>query len=102
MGRLAMIGVAVVAVLVTLYAPTDIFSRVLFSWVALGAAFGPSILTRCLGWKVKGGAVLMAVLAGFIIAVGAYNIDGSMADVIEKWGSWAVGLIILTVGRDRS
>lgn len=102
MGRLAMIGVAVVAVLVTLYAPTDIFSRVLFSWVALGAAFGPSILTRCLGWKVKGGAVLMAVLAGFIIAVGAYNIDGSLADVIEKWGSWAVGLIILTVGRDRS
>ena len=101
MGRLAMIGVAIVAVVLTLYAPKDIFTRVLFSWVALGAAFGPSILTRCLGWKVKGGAVLMAVLAGFIIAVGAYNIDGSLADVIEKWGSWAVGLIILIIGKDR-
>lgn len=101
MGRLAMVGVAVIAVALTLYAPKDIFTRVLFSWVALGAAFGPSILTRCLGWRVKGGAVLIAVITGFVIAVTAYNFPGSGADVIEKWGSWAVGLIILAMGRQK-
>jgi sodium/proline symporter len=122
MGRLAMVGVAVIAVVITLFAPKDIFSRVLFSWVALGAAFGPAILTRCLGWRVKGGAVLLAVIAGFVIAVTAYNgeslyfailLGGEVTDVmaygypnisavfdlIEKWGSWAVGLIILYVGK---
>lgn len=101
MGRLAMVAVVIIAVIVTLYAPKDIFSRVLFSWVALGAAFGPSILTRCLGWRVKGGAVLLAVIAGFVIAVGAYNVAGPVADVVEKWGSWVVGFIILAVGRHK-
>lgn len=123
MGRLAMVAVAVFAVGLTLFAPKDIFTRVLFSWVALGAAFGPAILTRCLGWRVKGGAVLCAVIAGFVIAVLSYNAEPIIArlawgpelefmgvspwvtptfDVIEKWGSWAVGLIILFVGKERS
>ncbi|MGJ8560013.1 MAG: sodium/proline symporter [Litorimonas sp.] len=99
MGRLAMIGVAVIAVAITLFAPKDIFTRVLFSWVALGAAFGPAILTRCLGWRVKGGAVLLAVIAGFGIAVTAYNVPGPGAEIMEKWGSWVVGFTILAIGR---
>ena len=98
-GRLAMVGVAAFAVLLTLYLPKDIFSRVLFSWVALGAAFGPTILTKCLGWRVSGGAITSAIIAGFSLAVIFANIDGSLADVIEKWLSWIVGLLILWVGR---
>lgn len=101
-GRIAMIGIAIVAVLMTLYLPKDIFSRVLFSWVALGAAFGPTILTTCLGWKVKGGYVLSAIVIGFSTAVIFANIDGSGADVIEKWASWAFGLIVLRLGRTTS
>ena len=98
-GRFAMVGVAGVAVLMTLYLPKDIFSRVLFSWVALGAAFGPTILTKCLGWRVKGGFVFAAILAGFFTAVIFANIDGALADVIEKWVSWGIGLVILLLGR---
>lgn len=99
MGRLAMVAVAIVAVSVTLFAPKDIFTRVLFSWVALGAAFGPTLLLRCLGVKLKGGAVLLAVVSGFLIAVVAYNVSGPAADVVEKWVSWLVGLAILWLGR---
>ena len=101
MGRLAMVGVAVVAVAVTLFAPQDIFSRVLFSWVALGAALGPAILARCLGWRVRGGAVFAAVSTGFAVAVIAYNVPGTPADLVEKWGSWMVGFALLAVGRLR-
>ena len=100
-GRIAMVGVAIFAVLMTLYLPKDIFSRVLFSWVALGAAFGPTILTKCLGWRVKGGFVLTAIIVGFSIAVIFSNISGAGADVIEKWMSWIVGLLILFSGRTR-
>lgn len=101
-GRVAMVAVAVLAVLMTLFLPKDIFSRVLFSWVALGAAFGPTILTRCLGWRVKGGFVLSAILAGFFIAVFASGTVGVGADVVEKWASWAVGLMILFIGKERA
>jgi sodium/proline symporter len=101
MGRMAMVGVAVFAVLMTLYLPKDIFTRVLFAWVALGAAFGPVILTKCLGWKVKAAFRLVAMLTGFLIAVIAYNIDGSIAEIFEKWVSWSVGLLILYIGKQR-
>ena len=101
-GRLAMLGIAVVAVMVTLWAPKDIFTRVLFSWVALGAAFGPAILTRSLGWKVHGPFILAAILAGFFIAVIFANIQGGQADMIEKWVSWLVGFLILLMGRGKA
>jgi len=101
-GRLAMVAIAVFAVFMTLYLPKDIFSRVLFSWVALGAAFGPTILTKCLGWRVKGGFVLTAIIVGFFTAVIFANIEGSLADVIEKWVSWMLGLSILFIGRRKA
>ncbi len=99
-GRIAMVAVAIFAVLMTLYMPKDIFSRVLFSWVALGAAFGPIILTKCLGWRVKGGFVLTSIILGFAIAVIFANSDVVYADVIEKWGSWIAGLIALAIGKE--
>ena len=101
-GRVAMVVIAILAVLLTLYLPKDIFSRVLFSWVALGAAFGPSILVKCLGWRVKNGHVCAAIIIGFFIAVIFANISGTSADMIEKWGSWFVGLIVLILGRERA
>lgn len=100
-GRISMVAVALIAVYLTLYLPQDIFSRVLFSWVALGAAFGPSILTKCLGWRVKGGYVLAAILTGFFTAIIFANMDGSLADVIEKWVSWGIGLVVLFAGRHK-
>ncbi len=98
-GRLAMVGIAIFAVILTLTLPKDIFSRVLFSWVALGAAFGPVILVKCLGLKVRDMFVFAAIVTGFTLAVTAYNIAGPIADVVEKWVSWAAGLIILFLGR---
>ncbi len=100
-GRLAMIAVAIAAVLLTLYAPKDIFSRVLFGWVALGAAFGPTLLTKCLGWRVRAPWALAAILVGFFTAVIFSNIPGGGADVMEKWVSWVFGLGLLFVGRVR-
>ena len=105
-GRLSMVAVAVLAVTLTLVLPQDIFSRVLFAWVALGAAFGPAILTRAVGWRVRPAFVLAAILAGFLVAVTAYSLKGTLSptpliDVIEKWGSWAIGLLILYAGRMR-
>ena len=101
-GRLSMVGIAVFAVILTLTFPKDIFSRVLFSWVALGAAFGPVILARCFGWNVRDAFKLAAIAAGFLIAVSAYNIAGPAADVVEKWGSWVIGFVILFIGRQRA
>ena len=100
-GRLAMVAVAVFAVCLTIFMPKDIFTRVLFSWVSLGAALGPVILTKCLGWRVKSPFIFAAILTGFSIAVTAYYFkeQSGVVEIIEKWGSWAAALIILFIGR---
>ncbi len=98
-GRLAMIVVAVLSVILTLSMPDSIFDRVLFSWVALGAAFGPTALARCFGWRVKGLYVFLAILSGFTIAVVASGMSGTIADVCEKWLSWIVGFAVLFAGK---
>jgi len=100
-GRISMVAIAIFAVLMTLYLPQDIFSRVLFSWVALGAAFGPTILVKSLRWDVRGGYVFAAILTGFTLSVVFANVSGPMADMIEKWASWAMGLLILFLARSK-
>jgi len=42
---------------------------------------------------------LAAIIAGFVIAVTGYNLDGSFSQVMEKCLSWMAGLVILLAGR---
>ena len=100
-GRVAMVVIALVAILVTIFWSKDIFNMTLFAWVPVGAAFGPAVLTRCMGWKVKAPYLLAAILLAFLTAVFFALQPGDAADVIEKWGSWLVGLTILFVGRSQ-
>ncbi len=98
-GRLAMVGVAAVSVALTLVVPDTIFDRVLFSWVALGAALGPTAIIRCFGWRISGIYVFLAMMCGFGLAVIASGFQGQGADIVEKWLSWGVGFVILVCGK---
>lgn len=88
--RLAIIAVCIAAVLLTFLAPSSIFQRILFAWVALGAAFGPVVVTRTLGFKPSGHVVLAGMLVGFGLAV-AYELawigagPGGMWKTIAPW-----------------
>ena len=50
--RLSVAALSILALLLALYAPEAIFSRVLFAWAALGAAFGPLLIVLVMGFKV--------------------------------------------------
>ena len=63
--RLTVVAVLAAATVLALLWRADIFSRVLFAWVALGAAFGPILVTRLLGRTLSARATLGAMLAGF-------------------------------------
>ena len=63
--RIAVLVVALAAVLLAALIPESIFSRVLFAWTALGAAFGPIVVARYLGWRVHAWAVPVAMSLGF-------------------------------------
>ena len=77
--RLTMAALCVFAVTLTLSLPASIFDRVLFSWSALGAAFGPVIVARVCGVESRGLAILGAILTGFTLTVVFYvfgQVDG--------------------------
>jgi sodium/proline symporter len=63
--RATVVVVLSLATLLALMWRADIFSRVLFAWVALGAAFGPILMVRLAGRSVSPGGTLAAMLAGF-------------------------------------
>jgi sodium/proline symporter len=88
--RLAIVAVCIAAVLLTLLAPSSIFKRILFAWVALGAAFGPIVVARTLGFKPRGRTVLAGMVTGFGLAV-AYEVGwigagpGGIWTTIAPW-----------------
>lgn len=72
--RIAVVVLSLTAVVMALYGSQEIFSRVLFAWAAMGAAFGPALLITVLLGRRAPGRVLAAMVLGFVLSVTAYNL----------------------------
>ena len=97
--RLTVVALVVVSVLVALYLPETIFNRVLFAWIALGSAFGPTVFMRLGGARLRPGGVLLAVLTGFTLAVVFYLLPNTPGDLAERLLPFCTGLLILYFSR---
>jgi sodium/proline symporter len=97
--RVTVVIVLVLATGLALFVRKDIYSRVLFAWSALGAAFGPILLIRLLGRSIRAWATLAAMLAGFGLTVLISMLpDPSGGDVAERLVPFLVALAIAVVG----
>ncbi len=67
--RVTVFVISALAILVAVYLPQDIFSRVLFAWHAVGSAFGPLVFLRIAGFNVRPGATLATLITGFGLTV---------------------------------
>lgn len=92
--RLTIAGLVVLAVIVALFLPEKIFSRVLFAWSALGAAFGPILFCRLLGLNVRPGGVLISIIAGFSLSVVFYLMPNTPGDVLERLAPFFIALAV--------
>ena len=97
--RAVVVVLAVLAVAVALFLPEAIFSRVLFAWNALGAAFGPVVIARVLGWRVPPWAVSAALASGFLLTGLFHLMPDTVGDVVERAVPFTVALSLLLVGR---
>ena len=96
--RLVIALLTVLAVLLSLYIPATIFSRVLFAWAALGAAFGPLVFCRLAGREIPPGLALSAILVGFLSSVLLYLLPNTIGDVAERLLPFVLGATILLLG----
>ncbi|MCA9711709.1 MAG: sodium/proline symporter, partial [Myxococcales bacterium] len=82
--RLTVLGLSAVAVGLALWGRPEIFSRVLFAWTAMGAAFGPLLLVVVVAGPVRPGARLGSIVVGFSLSVAAYSTPGLAGGAWER------------------
>ena len=99
--RFVVVIVSIVAMLLAMFAPAAIFSRVLFAWSAMGSAFGPPLLVRLAGYRVAPKAVLAAIAAGFGLTIVAHLMPDGPGDWIERLVPFGVSLLICLAFKTR-
>ena len=100
--RGAVLAVAVAAVLLALFLPESIFSRVLFAWNALGAAFGPAVVARLREWRMAAWATPSSIAIGFGVTVLFYSLPDGPGDVWERAVPFLLAVVTLLLGRASS
>lgn len=99
--RLTVIGISVVSMLIALYAPKDIFSRVLFAWNALGSAFGPLLIVKLMSHSVRGINAFSAIFVGFVLSVILSLFPSPPGDYLERLLPFSLAFIIAFLGRNK-
>lgn len=82
--RAAMLLVSIAAIALAIALPASIFSRVLFAWTAIGAAFGPLLIVKLAGLRVSGRGVFAGMLTGFLSAVVFNWLPDAPGDIAER------------------
>lgn len=98
--RLTIICLVGVSVLVAIYLPDKIFSRVLFAWLALGAAFGPTLFARLAGLPLKPVGVLLSILTGFLLTVCFSFLPNAPGDIVERLVPFIAASVVLILFRE--
>lgn len=101
--HVATVGAAIVAACVALYAPARLLGQSLFALTLLGSAFGPLVLVRVAGKRIRPGAALGAMWAGAILTWLFHLLPDSPGDFLERVLPFVAALgIALTGGERRS
>ena len=97
--RVAIFLVVIFATILSLYAPATIFTRVVFAWTALGAAFVPMVFSKVLSWKVSSLAAGLSIATGFLMTVILHQLPDTPGDILERVLPMLLGFIILSCSR---
>ena len=100
--RWVIVGLSVAAVVSAIWGPSEIFSRVLFAWSAMGSAFGPLLLVTCWWGPVSSRATVWAMLTGFSLSILAYSIDTTKGGAAERILPFVVAWVVAWRGRIQS
>ena len=98
LSRLVVMIMCAVSMLLALYAPEAIFSRVLFAWAAIGSAFAPLLIVMILRGTVSGPYRFGAIFVGFSLTVFLNWQPNSPGDILERVLPFVLAFIIAWSG----
>jgi sodium/proline symporter len=82
-------------------APRTIFNQWLFAYNEMGAAFGPLLLVRLAGKRIRSGSTLGAMWAGGMLTVLFHLLPDSPGDILERVFPFVAALGIALTGGER-
>src|SRR5690606_14640590 len=92
--RTSVVVILIASTLLALAWRADIFSRVLFAWVAVGAALGPILVIRLTGRELSPRGTLGAVLAGFVWTLVFAALPDAPGDFAERVLPFVIALVV--------
>lgn len=99
--RVAIVIVAIVALLAASFLPASWMSHALLAFTAMGAAFGPLLLVRLSGKRIRPGSTLGAMWAGFVLTLLFHLLPDSPGDFLERVLPFLAALGIALSGGER-
>jgi len=94
MARWVVLLIGIAAVLLAVYSPDAIFSRVLFAWQALAAAFGPLLVVTLWRGPVAPNWRIAAMVAGFTLTVLISWTTETPGDIAERYIPMLIALAL--------
>lgn len=99
--RFALIVTALLAIVIAVSIPLGLVEQGLLAFTAMGAAFGPLLLVRLSGKRIRPGSALGAMWAGFILTLLFHLLPDSPGDFLERVLPFLAALGIALTGGER-
>jgi len=99
--RVLLALVAVATIFTATLMPINILDHALLAFTAIGASFGPLLLVRLSGKRLRPGSVLGAMWAGFTLSVLFHLLPDSPGDFLERFLPFVAALGIALSGGER-
>lgn len=91
----------VLATTLVAFAPQTVFNQWLFAYNVMGASFGPLLLVRLAGKRVRSGSTLAAMWAGSVLTLLFHLLPDSPGDILERVFPFLAALGIALTGGER-
>lgn len=101
LARWVVLIIGALAIALAIFSPEAIFSRVLFAWQALAAAFGPLLIVTLWRGPVQPGWRIAAMLSGFILTVMLNWLADTPGDIAERYIPLITALVLALMGAPR-
>lgn len=101
LARALIVFVAVFVLFLASLTPASLLDHGLFAFTTLGACFGPILLVRLSGKRLRPGALLGAMWAAFALAVVFHLLPDSPGDFLERVLPFVAALGIALTGGER-
>ncbi|NRB56846.1 MAG: sodium/proline symporter PutP, partial [Salinicola sp.] len=94
-GRLAVLGVSVIALLLALAPDSNVLGLVSYAWAGFGASFGPTLLLALYWKRMNQWGALAGIIVGGVTVIVWSALDGGLFDLVQlrrQYGRRELGL----------